>query len=176
MGRAVNKRARWSHKKGAAPKHASQQLAAAVSAVSSMASSQPESMRPVHPSCCFNMMLGLAERNRMIDYLWGGEYGGAVGELARANPGIARWLAEITKNQHYPATQSLHHMKVLLKFESMIAQQVRCQNEHIMPLWTVVNSVEAHRAKRDRLAKLHLLALACTCLHLRALIGCWHWW
>ena len=28
-----------------------------------MASSQPESMRPVHPSCCFNMMLGLAERN-----------------------------------------------------------------------------------------------------------------
>ena len=69
MGRSTSRRAKWTHKKGVASKHASKQLAKVVASVASMASSQPERIRPVHPTCCFNMQLGLSERERPIDYL-----------------------------------------------------------------------------------------------------------
>ena len=168
MGQKKARRARWSQKKGVANKHASKQLAEVVASITSMASSQPERIRPVHPTCCFNMQLGLSERERLIDYLWTGEFSGAMGELLAANPEMAHWHAEITKNRYHAKNASLHATKQTLKFESMIAQELRCQNEHIMPLWTVLNSIDAHRAKRDRFAHMHLLAPRCTRPHLHA--------
>ena len=162
MGKKVAKRARWHKKKGAATRMPIKQLVEVVATVESMSSSQPERIQPVHPSCCFNMMLGIAERLRMIDYLWTGEYRSALGDLASANPAMAKWLADITKNKYNSSNVSLHTTKQTLKFESMLAQLLRCQNEHIMPLWTVLNSIDAHRAKRHRCANIHLLAPICT--------------
>ena len=161
MGQRKPKRARWTKSKQCRASNTATQLQDALVRVEAMASSQPERVRPQHSPCCFNMMLGHSERLRMIDYLWTGSYNGAMGELRAANPEMARWLEETTKNQYYASNQELHATKMTLKFESMLAQQIRVQNEHIMPLWTALHSIDAHRVKRDR-------CTSCTGLHLLA--------
>ena len=145
-----SKRARFTKKKQCKQKDTAAQLADAMATVQAMASNQPERVRPQHSNCCFGMMLGYKERVRMVDYLWTGVYQGAMGELQLANPEMTNWLEGITKNQYFAPNQELYATKQNLKFECMLAQQVRVQNEHIMPLWTVLASVDAHRTKRDR--------------------------
>ena len=126
MRKKTQKPARWHKKKGAVTRMPIKQLAEVVATVESMSASQPERIQPVHPSYCFNMMLGIAERLRMIDYLWTGEYKSAQGELAAANPALAKWLADTTKNKYNSSNVSLHTTKQTLKFESMLAQLLRC--------------------------------------------------
>lgn len=150
MGKKKPKRAAWAKRKGCSRGGAARKLSKVLATVEEMVSGQPEVARPVHSNCCFNMQLGLSERNRLIDYLWTGEYHGALGELCMANPKLTHWLAETTRNQYWANNQELHALKQTLKFESMLCQHMRLQNEHIMPLWTVVHSVDAHRTKRDR--------------------------
>ena len=125
-------------------------LVEAVETIEVLQSRQPEVVRPVHSNSCFNMMLGEDERVRMVQYLWQLDYASAMGELQTANPEQAQWIAAVTKNTYYPTNKELHATKQLLKFESIVAQQLRIQNEHIMPLWTILNSIEAHRTKKDR--------------------------
>ena len=145
-----SKRARFTKKKQCKAEDSAAKLAEAMAQVKAMASSQPERIQPQHSNSCFDMQLGYKERIRLIDYLWTGVYDGAMGELRLANPEMAHWLEGITRNQYYAPNQELHATKQTLKFECMLSQQLRVQNKSIMPLWTVLTSVDAHRTKRDR--------------------------
>ena len=150
MVKPKGRRATFNRKRRCQKHTRAKRLVEAVETIEVLQSRQPEIVRPVHSNSCFNMMLGEDERVRMVQYLWQLDYASAMGELQTANPEQAHWIATVTKNQYFAPNQKLHATKQLLKFESIVAQQLRIQNEHIMPLWTILNSIEAHKTKKDR--------------------------
>ena len=101
--------------------------------------------RPKPSEFVFNMMEGKFERERMIKLLWEGSFDAYLGDLVRSNPEVVEILDEATANQYYSANEDLWQQKNTLKFENVIGNLLRMQNEHLVPLLVVLRSVDAHR-------------------------------
>ena len=84
---------------------------------------------------------------RMIRKMWTGEYRGAVGVQADANPALAELLRQLTrtdyKDRQYDSEE--HSFGQSLRLEGVLSDICRWQSQKQMPLWTALNAVEARR-------------------------------
>ena len=89
---------------------------------------------PAVPKGGFDMRLGAQERNRLIDYLWAGDYKDSVAEILIDNPELSELLMARTANTDYsPADKVRFHYGRQQRVGFMSGVMTRCRNVHIVP-------------------------------------------
>ena len=103
---------------------------------------------PKRPAGCFDMRAGPEERNKMIQWLWDGDYTGCTTELLDLNPDLSEYLNESTANTTHPPSEPkaregfFRRRSTRQNFSAGLLARLRSKD--LVPKHQLLLSIEAH--------------------------------